>query len=220
MRQLALADDMWLLCHDDRNGQLLLHPRTAGLAVGAALLLELVDDDLIGVWDRKVRPTRRPQVPRDHVTRTVLAAVRAEAEPLLLRTWLEYLAVDAVAGVAQRLEWQHVVRREETRRLLRTVTAWTPLDFNQAAWPGARLSTFFHEGHPLGYIKRPLDRHDEILTGLVWATGLDSHLLLYANTPHARDRIAATTAALDPPTVRELVLTVHALSGATATTRT
>jgi len=154
VRWLALADDVWLVCHDDRTGRLLLHPRTAGLAVAGAMLVELLADGLVTIKEQQVKAGSR--VPADRVAQKIIALVKTEAGLLPVRMWLEYLATVALGWVAERLGAQQVVRRERTRTLLRrSVTVWEPVDFNQAAWPGVHIASAFRERHERGFAPRP-----------------------------------------------------------------
>ncbi len=93
-----LADDIWLLAHDDLTGRPFLHPRAVGLGVAAGLLAELVLIRAIRVSGDGVAATRRVR-PQDGLMRAVHLRVLGERERHGTGDWLAFLA----RGAAQTL---------------------------------------------------------------------------------------------------------------------
>ena len=99
-----VADDLYLLAHDDRTGRPLLPPRPLGTGLAGALLAELMLARLIGLRLRH-RGRDRPDVPPAAVQGHVLLKLIAdEPGPLPVRAWLGFLGRTAARDVALRLE--------------------------------------------------------------------------------------------------------------------
>jgi len=99
-----VADDLYLLAHDDRTGKPLLPPRPLGTGLAGALLAELMLACCIGL-----RPDSTvvigPDVPRKAVGgHVLLKQIAAEPSPLPVRAWLLFLARTAARDVGLRLE--------------------------------------------------------------------------------------------------------------------
>lgn len=118
-----VADDLYLLGHDDRSGKPLLQPRALGTGLAGALLAELMLAGCIGLrQDTAVVITR--ETTRDTVQRhPVLRQVADEPGPQPLPAWLRFLARSAAREVALRLE---------AAGYLRHVRGWVP--WSQGQW--------------------------------------------------------------------------------------
>src|SRR5947208_16106031 len=82
-----VADDLYLLAHDDRTGRALLPPRPLGTGLAGALLAELMLARLIGLRSDTaviVAYDAPPAAVRGHV---LLALIAAEPGPLPVRAW-------------------------------------------------------------------------------------------------------------------------------------
>ena len=93
-----VADDLYLLAHDDRTGRALLPPRPLGTGLAGALLAELMLARLIGLRSDTavmVAYDAPPAAVQGHV---LLALIAAEPGPLPVRAWLGFLGQTAVAG--------------------------------------------------------------------------------------------------------------------------
>jgi hypothetical protein len=97
-----LADDVYLVAHDDRTGRPRLAPRQAGICLAAGLLAELFLAGLIEVGPLAVTAAAGA-VARDDLARQVLEQVAREAGRLGVRDWLDYLSPTAAEAVAARL---------------------------------------------------------------------------------------------------------------------
>ncbi|MFY1673169.1 GOLPH3/VPS74 family protein [Plantactinospora sp. WMMB334] len=201
---MRFADDFWRLAHHDVTGKPRVNVRVAGLGLAAALLGELVWAGRIDVRDGWLRLVDLTP-PADVLAHTVLDQLVAQPQHTAVRIWLDFLAHDAVEQVAQRLWRTGHVRREASRRLLRSAEVrWVPVDWNVAHWPTARLSLQLRD-------RRPMSQADAFLACLVAVTGLDDHLLEDAPAT-SRDYLRHLTSTLSPP-LRELLTHTHVAVG-------
>lgn len=201
---MLLADELFLIAHDDTNGKPKLHARAAGLGLAGGLLAELVlfgkitvESAVLSVLDRYPPP--------DALAHTVLDQLIGEPEHRGVRIWLDFLGQSAAESVGERLARAGVVRRQETRRLLRTSIVYPPVDINAAAWPATRLRSL---------LDRPeaMTVSDVVLFGLITATNLARQVWWHAE-PHSLQQLTHIVASL-PPSLRELVMHVDAAVGA------
>lgn len=201
-----IADDLWRIAHQDRSGARRADSRVIGLGLGAALLCELVlagqigltADGLLLLAPEVVAALAAPDavaarerfgaasILPDRIADELLAVIVAEAEPLPVETWLEYLASRSAAKVARRLLDAGHVKKTASRRRLRREVVYRPVDDMAAAWPAARLLIPLRQG------AQP-DDVDVVLLGLCRATGL--HRWLFAGQPH--DPVAALLQSAD-----------------------
>lgn len=200
---MLLADEFWLLAHDDATGKPRLSSRVLGLGLAGALLGELVAGRNVVVQQGAVHVVSRTPPP-DALAHTVLEQMVAEVRQHPARTWLTYLSRDAAELVAQRLVRAGMVRRDSSRRILKQVIRYLPVDPNRAAWPTARLSTTLRR-------QSPLSEPDAFLAGLTVATGLDQ-LILDGAGPGPRDYLTHVVASL-PATHHQVIAHTEAAVG-------
>ncbi|MCX4385536.1 GPP34 family phosphoprotein [Micromonospora peucetia] len=202
--RLLIADEFFLITHNDSRGKAKLHPTATGLGLAGGLLGELVLHGHVAVSSGLVTVVdRRP--PGDALAHTVLDQLVGEAQQHSVRTWLSFLAQTATASVRERLVRAGVLRRQETRRLLRTTVSYPPIDLNAVAWPATRLRALLDRPAPPSV-------PDGLLLGLVVAVGL-SREVLWSAGPRAHHRLNVLIPALPPP-LRELVAHTEAAVGA------
>ncbi|MEV4478231.1 GPP34 family phosphoprotein [Micromonospora coxensis] len=201
---MLIADEFFLIAHNDSRGKAKLHPAATGLGLAGALLGELVlfghvtvANGLVTVLDR------RP--PADALSHTVLDQLIGEPQHQEIRTWLAFLARSSTTSVGERLARAGVLRRQESRRLLRTTVSYVPIDLNAVAWPATRLRALLERPEPPAV-------PDAVLLGLVSAAGL-SREVLWSAGPRAHHRLGVLVPALPPP-LRELVAHTEAAVGA------
>jgi len=168
----VLADQYFLIAHEDRTGRSRLHPRATGLGLAAALLGELVLEGRIGIADGDlVILDRHP--PADALAHNILDLLIAQPQHRDVRTWLAFLSQDAAVRVGERLTRMGAVEPVTRRRMLSTETLYMPNSAEQrnaAAWAPARLANMLVRGIGMSI-------SDRILIGLVAATGLTRHVL-------------------------------------------
>jgi hypothetical protein len=162
---VRLADDLFLIALDDRTGRFRLEAGALGLGLGGAMLAELLVAGSIAVTAERVSVRHRTPPP-DSLTHAIVELLAAEPQHDL-KTWISFLARDAVDKTAERLVRDRHVRREETRTLLLrpgTVT-YPPVDASQVFWRSARITKLIED-------QAVAEWSDCVLIGLVNATGL------------------------------------------------
>jgi len=197
-----VADDLYLLGHDDRSGKPLLQPRALGTGLAGALLAELMLAGWIGL-----RPDSAvvfvPGVTQDTVMRhALLKQVADEPGPAPVRAWLRFLARSAAQDVALGLEEAGYL--EHVRgRVPRSQGQWVPVNPDWALAPMLRVRSALDPA-------RPLTAHSAALAGLAAASGLSFRLDQYQTRagrsvqdavarlgPGLRELIAQTQTAVD-----------------------
>jgi hypothetical protein len=168
----VLADQFFLIAHEDRTGRSRLHPRATGLGLAAALLGELILDRRLRVFEGDLYVESR-EPPRDALTHEILDLLISQPQHTELRTWLAYLAQDAAMRVGERLTRSGAVEPVIRRKMLSTQTLYMPNNHEQrnaAAWAPMRLANMLVRGYAMTV-------NDRLLAGLVVATGLTRHVL-------------------------------------------
>jgi hypothetical protein len=166
-----VADDLYLLAHDDRTGKPLLPPRPLGTGLAGALLAELMLARCIGL-----RSDTAVVIGQD-VSRTAMAGhvllkqIADEPSPLPVRTWLLYLARTAARDVALRLEQAGYLTRVQSRIPGRP-GRMVPVNPDWAFAPMLRVRSALDHG-------REVTPHTATLTGLAVACGLGFRLDQY-----------------------------------------
>lgn len=162
---VRLADDLFLLALDDRTGRFRLEAGALGLGLGGAMLAELLIAGNIAISSERISVRPRTSPP-DSLTHAVVELLAAEPQHNL-RTWVTFLARDAVEKTAERLVRDHYIRREETRTLLlrQGGVTYPAVDPNQVFWRSARVTQLIEE-------RAVTEWSDCVLVGLAHATGL------------------------------------------------
>ncbi len=207
-----LADDFFLMVHDDLSHRPRLSSRILGLGLAGALLGELALLGTIDVWDGTVVVTTgRP--PQTALADEVLHELEDEPR-LAVGDWLDYLGQQAVQRVAGRLEAQGLVRLRSSRlKVLRAADRWLPVDVITAGWPAIDVKLKVFNGRA--------DSHHLMLLGLARATALN-HPSLW----EVRDRLqdpAVLEQTLEPlgqrPPLLELLAHIEAAVGSAVTSQ-
>ncbi|MGI5215743.1 GOLPH3/VPS74 family protein [Plantactinospora sp. CA-290183] len=207
-----LADELFLIAHDDYSGKPLTAANPLDTALAGAILGELILDERVGIARSQVYVAdRRPW--REPVSDRVLAEIVRRGDGHLARSWLEFLAPRVRDHVGDRLVNAGAVRRTTVRGLnLRTRIHWPGLDPNRVARPRVRLTAMLERS------EQPLDARTATLAGLVRAGGL-IRALIPTDRSMLAERIAAARRLL-PTELAELLNAVEAVLGnAPATAR-
>jgi hypothetical protein len=189
-----VADDLYLLAHDDRSGRALLPPRPLGTGLAGALLAELMLARLIGLrCDTAVMicydtPAAAVQ---EHV---LLALIASEPGPLPVQEWLGFLGQTAVRDVAARLEQAGYLTRVRSR-LPGRGGRMVPVNSDWAFAPMTRV-------RPALDPARPATAYAAALAGLAVAAGLSFRLDQYQAQA---GRNAEAAVAHLPPDLRQLI---------------
>lgn len=163
-----LADDLYLLGHEESSGKPLLQPSALGTGLAGALLAELILVNWIGLrQDSAVMITR--DAPQGAVRQLALLKWIADKPgPQPVRSWLRFLAHSAPQDVAVRLEeagyLEHVRGRVPWRQ-----GRWVPVSPDWAFAPVLRARAALDPA-------RPLTAHSAALAGLTVACGLGFRL--------------------------------------------
>jgi len=189
-----VADDLYLLAHDDRSGKPLLPPRPLGTGLAGALLTELVLACCVGLRSDTAVVIGQA-VPRTAVYgHVLLKQIADEPSPLPVRAWLLYLARTAAGDVALRLEQAGYLARVRSRIPGRD-GRMVPVNPDWAFAPMLRVRSALDRG-------REVTPHAAALTGLAVACGLGFRLGQY----QARaGRSTGDAVACLPPDIRELI---------------
>ena len=200
---MLLADDFFLMAHDDRNGRSRLHPRAVELGLAGAMLGELVLEQRLLIEGPRIRVISYDP-PSDPLAHTNLATIVAEPQHREVRTWLAYLGQGAVEAVGQRLARVGLVELIHVRRLLKTTSRYVAADVNLPAGRVVRLRRLLTGAEQMRVA-------DSMLAGLAEATGLTGHVLWDADQTSLK-RLHGLISTLPPP-LRELVAQVEAAVG-------
>lgn len=197
-----VADDLYLLAHDDVTGKPFLQSRALGLGLAGALLAELMFAQVIWVNAERIELTRQGE-PADGLGHHILGVLQSEPEWHPLRDWLTFLAASSVQDVGWRLERAGYLSQVRSRRPWRG-TRFMPADSDAAFAPLIRARAVLDPA-------RPATVSDGVLAGLAVGCGLGPHILPYAPAdarktlqaairhlhPGLRNLIAQTQAAVD-----------------------
>jgi hypothetical protein len=202
-----LADDLFLLAHDEVSGKPRLHPRVTGIGLAGALLGELVlfghADVLPDADARYFVVVTDPGPIDDALAHAVLGQVKADGRPRTVRAWLGYLAQTATHNVGERLGAAGLLARTHSR-LPRRGSRWTPTDLATAAWPATRLRMLLSKNEPVTV-------PDAALAGFALGCGLGQQIL-WDTPPSAREYLDCLLAGL-PDALRALLAQTESAVG-------
>lgn len=194
-----LADDFYLLAHDDHTGKPFLQPRALGIGLASGLLGELLLPGHAQLHrGRVLAPAGTP--PDDELGRAILGRIRGEAGELPAGDWLVFLGRTAAADVAGRLERAGYLNRARGG-LLRRSGRWVPADADNAYAPLARILAAVRG-------RGPVTLQHVLLGGLAVACGLE-HRLEANLPPGSLGRLGHLVQRL-PPSLQGLVAETQA----------
>ncbi|MGH3713257.1 MAG: GPP34 family phosphoprotein [Micromonosporaceae bacterium] len=207
----AVADQLFVLAHDEHTGRPRLQLKVLGLGLAAGLLAELAIDDHIDVMQGRVIPTSRSGIPADPLTRWVHARLQAESNTL--SDWLAFLAQSARDRVGRRLVEAGQVREVQERRLLRPVVSFPAADPNVSLWWAWRLRSLLTGARQIteADLGDPNLITDVMVLALLIATELAGHLFAW-DSQAARPALIRLVTVL-PYSRRSLALHVHQAVG-------
>src|SRR5512141_1490035 len=110
----TLANDFYLVAHDDRSGRCRIPARAAALGLAAGLLAELVLGEHVRVVAGRVVPGGAARPPQDRGLRDLAGQVVATC-PADVGWWLGRTAPAAVELIRYRLVLDGLVTRASTR---------------------------------------------------------------------------------------------------------
>lgn len=196
-----VADDLYLLAHDDVTGKPFLQRLALGIGLAGGLLAELMFTGTIWIGSDRIEFTRRGQ-PKDELSRHVLGLLLAEPDGHPLRDWLLFLSTRSAVDVGRRLEQAGYLVAVRSRRPWRS-TRLRPANSDAAfAAPFIRVRAVLDPA-------RPATLSDVVLAGLAAACGLGPRVWPYAPAGGARKTLQAAIRDLDPG-LRDLIATTQA----------
>jgi hypothetical protein len=206
-----VADDVWLLAHNDVTGRPYIQPRPLGLGLAGGLLAELALAGAVSVRGDGIAmmPVRCP--PADGLLRRVLGQLAGEPVAHPVADWLAYLARTAPADVAARLAQSGYLAQDKSLVPWRS-GRWVPVDRDSAFAPVLRVRAVLDAG-------QPLTAPGVVLAGLADACGLGFRLAEY--TPNRALRpLHHAVAQLDPGLAGLIAHTKTAVDSAVLAHRT
>jgi hypothetical protein len=191
MRNLPLADELFLIGHDEYSGKPHVNNVILDSGLAGAVLGELLLTGRIVIADNKVA-VRDNRPYGEGVTDAALAEILKQRENHPVRAWVEYLRDDVRDMVGRRLVQEGMVTREESRGITFRVTVRYPAtDAIEAAAPLVRLRFLLDRTDPL-------DQQTMGLASLVLASQLELTLLVDTNRQQVRDLIKQRTDPMHP----------------------
>ncbi|MER7168624.1 GPP34 family phosphoprotein [Micromonospora sp. NPDC000207] len=206
---MRLADELFLVGHDDFTGKPLSAGRIFDTALAGAALAELLLDGRLGV-DNGTVFALDGQPRNEALTDLLLSEIIRRGDGHSARLWLAFVRdeMQIRERVGNRLASAGWVRRVESRGLtLRTSVRWPGVNPNQVAAPRVRL------GASLQQTQRPLDTTTATLAALIRAGNLVGVLTLVDRS--VADRIVTARQSL-PGSLQQLLAAVDAAAAGTA----
>jgi len=191
MRTLPLADELFLIGHDEYTGKAHVNNAILDSGLAGAVIGELLLTGRVVIADNRV-VVRDNRPYNEVVTDAALAEILKQRENHPVRAWVEYLRDDVRDMVGRRLVQTGMVTREESRGLtLRVTVRYPAVDAIEAAAPLVRLRFLLDRNEAL-------DQQTMALASLVRTSQLEQTLLVDTNRQQVRDLIARTTEPMHP----------------------
>jgi hypothetical protein len=190
-----IADDLWLLAHNDVTGRSCLQPRPLGLGLAAALLAELALTGAVSLHSDDIMVTRARRPVGDRLLARVLGTLETEPQAHPVGEWLAYLARTAPGDVAARLEQAGYLAHGKGLLPWRT-GRFVPTDRDSAFAPVLRVRAVLDAS-------QQLTAPGVVLAGLADACGLGFRLAQY--TPARALRPLHQAMAQLPPGLHTLI---------------
>ena len=166
MYELPLADELFLVGHDQYSGKAQISDGALDTALAGAVLGELVLAGRLSIDDSTIVVVRDQRPHGERVSDAALAEILKQQQAHPVRAWVEYLRDHSRTMVAPRLVHIGMIERVQARSLLKQTIRYRAIDPLKAAGPQARLRYL---------LDRPgdLDEQTAVLGSLVLAAGLE-----------------------------------------------
>jgi Golgi phosphoprotein 3 (GPP34) len=166
MYELPLADELFLVGHDQYTGKAQISDGALDTALAGAVLGELVLAGRLSINEDTVVVIRDQRPHGERVSDAALAEILKQQQSHPVRAWVEYLRDHSRTMVAPRLVHNGMIERVQVRSMLKQTTRYKAVDPLKAAAPQARLRYM---------LDRPgsLDEQTAVLGSLVLASGLE-----------------------------------------------
>lgn len=166
MDALPLADEVFLVGHDENSGKAHISDAALDTALAGAVLGELLFAGRIALSEETLVMAYGDAATGDMARDAAVLEIQKQAEHYPVRAWVEHLRTDIRPMVAARLIRLGLVERVESRGMLKTTVRYPFRNRIAAASPIARLRYMLD--HPVN-----LDEHSAALAGLILAGGLE-----------------------------------------------
>ncbi|MFB9236874.1 GPP34 family phosphoprotein [Plantactinospora siamensis] len=211
MTELRLADELFLIGHDEYTGKPKANDELLGTGLAGAVLGELLINRRISCSGGKVAVIdQRPW--GEVVSDAALGELQRRMGTYVVRAWVEHLRDNAREAVGRRLVALGMVRREESRGVLSRKGA--------VRFPGVEPMVCAQPQVRLAYqLERPGVIHPQMATlaALLLALGLEHLLVVTMSRQETREQLTQITASL-PAELHALVTGVQAATAALALT--
>jgi hypothetical protein len=166
MDALPLADEIFLIGHDENSGKPHLSDAAIDTVLAGALLGELLFSGQIALTAETLVVSYSDAPTGDPARDGAMLEINKQAEHYPVRAWVEHLRTDVRPMVAARLIRLALIERVEVRVMLKTAVRYPFRDRIAAATPIARMRYMLD--HPAN-----LDEHSAALAGLILAGTLE-----------------------------------------------
>jgi hypothetical protein len=195
--EFTLAEEFFLIAHDDSTGRGLLNAELLTIGLAGSVLASLVLAGRVTVLENAIALMDERPV-GDPLGDPLIEELRRRGDRQPVRAWIDYLRDGLTAAVAEDLASRGLIRVVVFRRPLtrRPAARYPAVDPVKAVGPRVRM------GHALGR-PVPVDARTAMLAEIVRATGMDGWFVdVYG--PTVRDQLARITGNL-PRTLRAFV---------------
>jgi hypothetical protein len=166
MNPLPLADEVFLVGHDENSGKAHISDAALDTVLAGAVIGELLFAGQLALTEETVVIPYGDAPTGDLARDTAMLEINKQADRYPVRAWVEHLRGDIRPMVASRLIRVGLVERVEARGMLKTSIRYPFRDRIAAAAPIARLRYMLD--HPSN-----LDDHSAALAALVLAGSLE-----------------------------------------------
>jgi len=166
MISLPLADEVFLIGHDENSGKAHISDGALDTVLAGAVLGELLYAGRLSLSDETLVVADSDARTGDSARDAALVEIHKQVERYPVRAWLEHLRTDIRPMIAERLIRVGLIERVEARVMLKTSIRYPFLDRIAAAAPLARLRYMLDHPHNL-------DEHSAALAALVVAGSLE-----------------------------------------------
>jgi hypothetical protein len=205
---LLLADDLFLMAHDRQSGRPRLPESALGIGLSSGLLAELMFSGCVVVAQSQLLLGECPP-PEGQLSRALFEEVRAQLftpqANLTLPEWISSRRHHAIELVADRLVREHLIVRDQHRRLGRTVTRYRPVSPADVFMREQRLATFLRN-------RMELTELDVVVAALAMLISAGNDLMELES--EGRDHLERLIPQLPIP-LRELIAATDAAVSAT-----
>jgi hypothetical protein len=166
MDALPLADEVFLIGHDENSGKAHISDASLDTVLAGGVLGELLFTGQIALTEETLVVAYGDAPTGDVARDNAMLEIHKQAERYPVRAWVEHLRGDVRSMVAARLVRLGLIERVEARVMLKTTIRYPFRNRIAAATPIARLRYMLD--HPAN-----LDEHTAALAGLLLAGTLE-----------------------------------------------